>query len=221
MWDTFTGGNMSNMMHQYSNITVKQEHLPVCTMRQNSVQSPVQYPQMPTADMGAANMFSVQPSPTASKHICAVCGDRASGKHYGVYSCEGCKGFFKRTVRKYLSYTCRDEKECVIDKRQRNRCQYCRYKKCLAMGMKKEAVQDERQKTREQEDALTENSLADDMPVDKILEAELQADPRPDDTVPDFDTMEIERGVSIAADHQLYTLVDWAKRVPHFTNLPT
>lgn len=49
------------------------------------------------------------------------------------------------------------------------------------------AVQDERQKTREQEDALTENSLADDMPVDKILEAELQADPRPDDTVPDFD----------------------------------
>ena len=33
--------------------------------------------------------------------------------------------------------------------------------------------------------------------------------------------MEIERGVSIAADHQLYTLVDWAKRVPHFTNLPT
>lgn len=63
-----------------------------------------------------------------------------SGKHYGVYSCEGCKGFFKRTVRKDLTYTCRDNKNCVIDKRQRNRCQYCRYQKCLAMGMKREGT---------------------------------------------------------------------------------
>lgn len=64
----------------------------------------------------------------------------SSGKHYGVYSCEGCKGFFKRTVRKDLTYTCRDNKDCVIDKRQRNRCQYCRYQKCLAMGMKREGT---------------------------------------------------------------------------------
>ncbi|XP_048477310.1 retinoic acid receptor RXR-beta-A-like [Rhincodon typus] len=72
------------------------------------------------------------------RRICAICGDRSSGKHYGVYSCEGCKGFFKRTVRKDLSYTCRDSKDCTIDKRQRNRCQYCRYQKCLATGMKRE-----------------------------------------------------------------------------------
>jgi len=57
------------------------------------------------------------------------------------YSCEGCKGFFKRTVRKNLSYACREENKCIIDKRQRNRCQYCRYQKCLTMGMKREAVQ--------------------------------------------------------------------------------
>uniref|UniRef100_G3TYN0 Retinoid X receptor alpha n=1 Tax=Loxodonta africana TaxID=9785 RepID=G3TYN0_LOXAF len=75
-----------------------------------------------------------------TKHICAICGDRSSGKHYGVYSCEGCKGFFKRTVRKDLTYTCRDNKDCLIDKRQRNRCQYCRYQKCLAMGMKREEL---------------------------------------------------------------------------------
>lgn len=55
-----------------------------------------------------------------------------------MYSCEGCKGFFKRTIRKDLIYTCRDNKDCLIDKRQRNRCQYCRYQKCLVMGMKRE-----------------------------------------------------------------------------------
>lgn len=62
------------------------------------------------------------------------------------YSCEGCKGFFKRTVRKDLTYACREERNCIIDKRQRNRCQYCRYQKCLACGMKREAVQEERQR---------------------------------------------------------------------------
>lgn len=55
-----------------------------------------------------------------------------------MYSCEGCKGFFKRTIRKDLTYTCRDNKDCIVDKRQRNRCQYCRYQKCLATGMKRE-----------------------------------------------------------------------------------
>ena len=63
---------------------------------------------------------------------------RLAGKHYGVYSCEGCKGFFKRTIRKDLTYSCRDNKDCTVDKRQRNRCQYCRYQKCLATGMKRE-----------------------------------------------------------------------------------
>ena len=55
-----------------------------------------------------------------------------------MYSCEGCKGFFKRTIRKDLSYSCRDNRDCVVDKRQRNRCQYCRYQKCLASGMRRE-----------------------------------------------------------------------------------
>lgn len=67
-----------------------------------------------------------------------------AGKHYGVYSCEGCKGFFKRTIRKDLTYTCRDNKDCVVDKRQRNRCQYCRYQKCLATGMKREGNREHR-----------------------------------------------------------------------------
>lgn len=69
---------------------------------------------------------------------CCCCSHLLQGKHYGVYSCEGCKGFFKRTIRKDLTYSCRDNKDCTVDKRQRNRCQYCRYQKCLATGMKRE-----------------------------------------------------------------------------------
>lgn len=31
--------------------------------------------------------------------FCAVCSDYASGYHYGVWSCEGCKAFFKRSIQ--------------------------------------------------------------------------------------------------------------------------
>lgn len=41
-----------------------------------------------------------------SQH-CAICGDRATGKHYGAASCDGCKGFFRRSVRKNHIYSCR------------------------------------------------------------------------------------------------------------------
>lgn len=75
---------------------------------------------------------------------CVVCGDRASGRHYGVLSCEGCKGFFKRSIRKKLGYACRGSKDCPITKHYRNRCQYCRLQKCIASGMRSESVQQER-----------------------------------------------------------------------------
>lgn len=75
---------------------------------------------------------------------CLVCGDRGTGKHYGIVACEGCKGFFKRSVRKNLHYRCQGNGACPVDKVHRNRCQRCRLNKCLTMGMKKEAVQCER-----------------------------------------------------------------------------
>ena len=61
-----------------------------------------------------------------------------TGRHYGVISCEGCKGFFKRSIRKQLGYACRGNRDCPITKHYRNRCQYCRLQKCLSMGMRSE-----------------------------------------------------------------------------------
>ena len=59
---------------------------------------------------------------------------------YGVRTCEGCKGFFKRTVQKNAKYVCVADRNCPIDKRRRNRCQYCRFQKCLREGMSPEVV---------------------------------------------------------------------------------
>ncbi|XP_063866783.1 retinoic acid receptor RXR-alpha-B-like isoform X6 [Scylla paramamosain] len=226
--------------------------------------------------IGSSNTTSLSTSPTqyppshplsGSKHLCSICGDRASGKHYGVYSCEGCKGFFKRTVRKDLTYACREERSCTIDKRQRNRCQYCRYQKCLSMGMKREAVQvgaveEERQRTKgDKGDGDTESSCGaiSDMPIASIREAELSVDPideqpldqgvRPSNlcqvplaapetidisekssfALPFHSVSEVNNvnpvqdvvsNICQAADRHLVQLVEWAKHIPHFTDLP-
>ncbi|XP_005159469.1 retinoic acid receptor RXR-beta-A isoform X7 [Danio rerio] len=174
---------------------------------------------------GLKPLSSHSPGPMVSqKRLCAICGDRSSGKHYGVYSCEGCKGFFKRTVRKDLSYTCRDNKDCLVDKRQRNRCQYCRYQKCLAMGMKREAVQEERQRNKERDGEVESSSAAnEEMPVEKILEAEMAVEQKTelhaDGSSGGSSPNDPVTNICQAADKQLFTLVEWAKRIPHFSEL--
>ncbi|XP_065561791.1 nuclear receptor subfamily 2 group E member 1-like isoform X2 [Artemia franciscana] len=75
---------------------------------------------------------------------CKVCGDRASGRHYGVPSCDGCRGFFKRSIRRNLEYVCKDGGTCIVDVTRRNQCQACRFRKCISVNMKRDAVQHER-----------------------------------------------------------------------------
>ncbi|XP_039286690.1 nuclear hormone receptor FTZ-F1-like [Nilaparvata lugens] len=78
------------------------------------------------------------------EELCPVCGDKVSGYHYGLLTCESCKGFFKRTVQNKKVYTCVADRSCHIDKTQRKRCPFCRFQKCLEVGMKLEAVRADR-----------------------------------------------------------------------------
>lgn len=67
--------------------------------------------------------------------VCSVCGDKASGFHYNVLSCEGCKGFFRRSVIKSAQYSCKNNGHCEMDMYMRRKCQQCRLRKCREAGM--------------------------------------------------------------------------------------
>ncbi|XP_075243239.1 retinoic acid receptor gamma-like [Convolutriloba macropyga] len=98
----------------------------------------------------AEAVFCSQEFEGKEQPLCKVCGDVASGKHYGVVSCEGCKGFFKRSIQLKLTYKCKQlsakqqkppvvvvggVEKCVIDKNTRNDCQKCRFDLCMQSGM--------------------------------------------------------------------------------------
>uniref|UniRef100_A0A914CPT0 Nuclear receptor domain-containing protein n=1 Tax=Acrobeloides nanus TaxID=290746 RepID=A0A914CPT0_9BILA len=83
--------------------------------------------------------------PDENPLLCAICGDKSSGLHYGCFTCEGCKGFFKRTVQNKRVYTCvSGNGGCPMTKELRNRCQFCRFQKCLQQGLVIQAVREDR-----------------------------------------------------------------------------
>ncbi|XP_077458894.1 retinoic acid receptor gamma-like isoform X1 [Stigmatopora argus] len=116
-----------------------------------------------TQSTSSEEMVPSSPSPPPPPRIykpCFVCQDKSSGYHYGVSSCEGCKGFFRRSIQKNMVYTCHRDKNCQINKVTRNRCQYCRLQKCFEVGMSKEAVRNDRNKKKKdvkEEASLPEN----------------------------------------------------------------
>uniref|UniRef100_A0A3P9DTL1 Nuclear receptor subfamily 1, group H, member 5 n=1 Tax=Maylandia zebra TaxID=106582 RepID=A0A3P9DTL1_9CICH len=72
--------------------------------------------------------------------LCVVCGDKASGYHYNALTCEGCKGFFRRSVTKKAVYHCKSGGSCEMDMYMRRKCQDCRLRKCRAVGMLAECL---------------------------------------------------------------------------------
>ncbi|TWW58782.1 Mineralocorticoid receptor, partial [Takifugu flavidus] len=73
--------------------------------------------------------------PTSTAKVCLVCGDEASGCHYGVVTCGSCKVFFKRAVEGQHNYLCAGRNDCIIDKIRRKNCPACRVRKCFQAGM--------------------------------------------------------------------------------------
>ncbi|XP_069332176.1 nuclear receptor subfamily 2 group F member 6 isoform X2 [Eulemur rufifrons] len=170
---------------------------------------------------------------------CVVCGDKSSGKHYGVFTCEGCKSFFKRSIRRNLSYTCRSNRDCQIDQHHRNQCQYCRLKKCFRVGMRKEAVQRGRiphslpgavaaSSGSPPGSALAAASgdLFPGQPVSELIAQLLRAEPYPA-AAGRFGAGAGAAGAVLGIDNVcelaarlLFSTVEWARHAPFFPELP-
>uniref|UniRef100_A0A915B217 Uncharacterized protein n=1 Tax=Parascaris univalens TaxID=6257 RepID=A0A915B217_PARUN len=87
------------------------------------------------------------PSYMEQGQLCVVCGDDATGLHYRAITCEGCKGFFRRTAQKKIEYTCKEKEQCEINKTTRNVCQRCRFLKCIKNGMSTDLVLNESERS--------------------------------------------------------------------------
>ncbi|MED6283849.1 COUP transcription factor 2 [Characodon lateralis] len=157
---------------------------------------------------------------------CIVCGDKSSGKHYGQFTCEGCKSFFKRSVRRNLTYTCRANRNCPVDQHHRNQCQYCRLKKCLKVGMRREAVQRGRIPTQAYHGqfALTNGDpLHCHSYLSGYISLLLRAEPYPtsrfgSQCLQNNNIMGIENICELAA-RMLFSAVEWARNIPFFPDL--
>ncbi|TRY88525.1 hypothetical protein DNTS_014076 [Danionella cerebrum] len=119
--------------------------------------------------------------------LCKVCGDIASGFHYGVHACEGCKGFFRRSIQQNINYKmCVKNENCLIMRMNRNRCQHCRFKKCLSVGMSRDAVRFGRIPKREKQRLLDEmqsymNSLNESSSISMESSPHHECPPSPDE----------------------------------------
>ena len=109
------------------------------------------YAQLTQAQDAGNKKTNKGPVPRPQEELCLVCGDRASGYHYNALACEGCKGFFRRSITRSSSYACKYGDQCEIDMYMRRKCQACRLRKCYVVGMRAECVVPEDQCVRKRE----------------------------------------------------------------------
>ncbi|CEF59987.1 Protein ultraspiracle [Strongyloides ratti] len=112
---------------------------PPSNQRSESVPSKSKVRNLNGIDKNSSEKFS--PNDESFPEVCVVCGDRAcSHYYYGVAACHGCKCFFWRSVKSGTEYKCRYNKNCDIRINRRSACRYCRFQRCLVVGMQVESV---------------------------------------------------------------------------------
>nr|XP_012231092.1 PREDICTED: steroid hormone receptor ERR2 isoform X3 [Linepithema humile] len=167
------------------------------------------------------------------RRLCLVCGDVASGFHYGVASCEACKAFFKRTIQASnftgnIEYTCPANGECEINKRRRKACQACRFQKCLRQGMLKEGVRLDRvrggrQKYRRSAPDPYTPIKSITLEDNKMVEALSACEPDMLQVSNISHTLDTDQRVlgqlSDLYDRELVGIIGWAKQIPGFSSL--
>ncbi|KAK1785471.1 hypothetical protein P4O66_018840, partial [Electrophorus voltai] len=190
-----------------------------------------------TQSSSSEELVPSPPSPLPPPRVykpCFVCQDKSSGYHYGVSACEGCKGFFRRSIQKNMVYTCHRDKNCIINKVTRNRCQYCRLQKCFAVGMSKESVRNDRNKKKKEN---PKPELAESYELTAELETIIEKIRRAhQETFPSLCQLG-KYTTNSSADHRvrldlglwdkfselatkcIIKIVEFAKRVPGFTGL--
>uniref|UniRef100_A0A8B9L033 Hepatic nuclear factor 4, beta n=1 Tax=Astyanax mexicanus TaxID=7994 RepID=A0A8B9L033_ASTMX len=144
--------------------------------------------------------------------LCSICADKATGKHYGANSCDGCKGFFRRSVRKNHAYTCRVLSYCNPE-RQYERLTL-RNPVASFIGSFS-AVQNERDRI----SCRRENQGVGTLTISVLLKAEASTHQVPN---LDMSSKKIARSGDVCESmkQQLLLLVEWAKRIPEFCDLP-
>ncbi|XP_074655139.1 steroidogenic factor 1-like [Tubulanus polymorphus] len=99
---------------------------------------------VPTRDSGKTSQWSNYVKQFEDMGPCPICADKVSGYHYGVYCCESCKGFFKRTVQNKKVFACHRADDCEVTVHSRKKCPACRFRKCVDAGMKVQAIREDR-----------------------------------------------------------------------------
>uniref|UniRef100_A0A3B4UZM8 Hepatic nuclear factor 4, beta n=1 Tax=Seriola dumerili TaxID=41447 RepID=A0A3B4UZM8_SERDU len=174
-------------------------------------------------DSPASEPTSSLSHPDGGRTQCSICADRATGKHYGASSCDGCKGFFRRSIRNNHTYNCRFNRQCSVEKDKRNQCRYCRLQKCFKAGMRKEAVQNERDCINSHR---AKGQTVGTLSISVLLRAEASVQQVTHPLVsPGSHDINTKKTAGVgdvfeSMKQQLLLLVEWAKHIPEFCSLP-
>ncbi|XP_061828231.1 estrogen-related receptor gamma-like isoform X2 [Nerophis lumbriciformis] len=190
----------------------------------SSAGSGVSTPSVASSCFSESQHFSCQVEALFRGHfpqrLCLVCGDVASGFHYGVASCEACKAFFKRTVQGNMEYSCPVSKECEINKRRRKACQACRFHKCLQAGMMKEGVRMDRVRGGRQK--YKRRAEAGITSYSRTAHGACSSSSQPAPLAANQDESTNDGTLLTLCDllnRQLLVLIGWAKQIPGFSAL--